>query len=307
MTVYNQYMKIHITNYLGNDAQANKTGITIRQSRERTLGLVLDALCDHWKNIEVVLWNQQPYDPQHRNVRVIDTLPQPVAGARNEILRTFYASDDDWCAIFDNDIGVYHDDKDRLDTNEFINDPKAVLDQLTGRVAAFAPFHPQHTPYDVLRSRGRWNWDVTNHWLLLPTLHLNAMVFHSNYKKIYGQEFYYDETLDILEDCDFAIQLWRAGLFVGKLQNVFMKEYSNKSTIFKTEPTFTPYKNRGPKAKEGKWDWDDKNDRNLRMQQAKEILEHKYQSQFQDFYPRAETVRLTKQHSRLSELFEVCP
>lgn len=291
-------MKIHITNYLGTDAQANKTGTTIRQSRERTLGLVLTALTSHWRNIEVVLWNQQPYQPQHRNVRVIDTLSQPVAGARNEILRTFYASDDDWCAIFDNDIGVYHDDKDRLDTNDFIIDPTALLDQLTGCVSAFAPFHPQHTPYDAIRAGGRWNWDVTNNWLFLPTINLNGMVFHSNYKKIYGREFYYDETLDILEDTDFAIQLWRAGLFVGKLQNVFMKEYSNKSTIFKTAPKVMTHN--------GKIDWDDGDDRMTRMSMAKQQLEQKYQCKFQDFYPKSDAVRIVKHHSRLSELFEEC-
>lgn len=289
-------MNIHITNYLGTAAQANKSGTTIRQSRERTLGLVLTALCDHWRNIEVVLWNQQPYEPPYRNVRVIDTLPQPVAGARNEILRTFYASDDDWCAIFDNDIGVYHDDKDRLDTNLFISNPLSVLDQLIGRVAAFAPFHPQHTPYDAIRTGGKWNCDVTNNWLFMPTIMLNGMVFHSNYRKIYGREFYYDETLDILEDSDFAIQLWRAGLFVGKLQNVFMKEYSNKSTIFKTQPRVMPHS--------GKIDWDDGDDRNQRMRLAKQRLELKYHCEFQDLYPKSQAVRFIKQHSRFRELFQ---
>jgi hypothetical protein len=297
-------MKIHITNYLGNDAQANKLGTTIRQSRERTLGLVLDALNNHWREVEVVLWNQQPYQPKHRSVRVVDTLPQPVASARNEILRNFYASDNDWCAIFDNDIGVYHDGKDRLDTNEFIANPQKILDQLTGKVAAFAPFFPQQTPYDAIKSGNKWSNDVLTNWLFLPTIHLNGLVFHSNYRKLYGQEFWYDETLDIMEDMDFAIQLWRAGLFVGKLQNVFMKEYSNKSTIFKTEPTFMPYKNRGPRAKEGKMDWDDKNDRNARMEQVRTQLAQKYKSNWKDLYPQADAVRLLKPDSQFAQLFE---
>lgn len=298
-------MKIHITNYLGNSSQANKTGTTIRQSRERSLGQVLEALTTYWQEVEVVLWNQQPYQPKQGNVSVIDTITQPVASARNEILRNFYASDDDWCAIFDNDIGVYHDDKDRLDTNEFIANPQILLRQLTGKVAAWAPFHPQHTPYDAIREKnGKWNADVLNHWLFLPTIHLNGLVFHSNYPKIYGKEFYYDQTLDIMEDSDFAIQLWRAGLFVGKLQNVFMKEYSNKSTIFKTEPTFTPYKNRGPKAKEGKYDWDDKTDRNQRMEQAKLQLEKKYSMSWLNLYPKSQPVRISKANSPFSKLFE---
>lgn len=299
-------MKIHITNYLGNDNQANKSGTTIRQSRERTLGLVLDAINNYWQGVEVVLWNQQPYQPKQLDaVRVIDTFPQPVASARNEILRNFYASNDDWCAIFDNDIGVYHDDKDRLDTNEFINNPSKLLNQLTGKIAAFAPFHPQHTPYDAIREKnGKWNADVINSWLFLPTIHLNGLVFHSNYKKIYGKEFYYDETLDIMDDLDFAIQLWRAELFVGKLQNVFMKEYSNKSTIFKTEPTFTPYKNRGPRAQEGKWDWDDRQDRNNRMEKARQVLEKKYGCNWTEFYPKTSPIRVIKSSSQFAKLFE---
>jgi hypothetical protein len=288
-------MKIHITNYLGNDAQANKTGTTIRQSRERTLGLVLNALNDHWQGVEVVLWNQQPYQPKHRNVRVIDTLPQPVASARNEILRNFYASDDDWCAIFDNDIGVYHDGKDRLDTNEFIANPQKILNQLTGKVAAFAPFFPQQTPYNAIRNGNKWSSDVSNNWVFQSTIHLNGLVFHSNYKKLFNQEFYYDETLDIMDDLDFAIQLWRAGLFVGKLQNVFMKEYSNKSTIFKTEPTF---------VKGGKMDWDDCQDRNQRMSLAKKTIENKYSCSWDDLYPETSAHRLVKSTSKFAQLFE---
>jgi hypothetical protein len=297
-------MKIHITNYLGSDAQANKLGTTIRQSRERTLGLVLDALNNHWQGVEVVLWNQQPYQPKHSHVCVIDTIAQPVASARNEILRNFYASDDDWCAIFDNDIGVYHDDKDRLDTNEFIANPKAILDQLTGKVASFALFFPQQTPYDAIKSGNKWSNDVLSNWLFLPTIHLNGLVFHSNYPKLYGQEFYYDQTLDIMDDLDFAIQLWRAGLFVGKLQNVFMKEYSNKSTIFKTEPTFMPYKNRGARAKEGKMDWDDKQDRNQRMALAKKVIEQKYSCSWEELYPKTSSFRLVKPTSKFAQLFE---
>lgn len=297
-------MKIHITNYLGNDAQATKTGTTIRQSRERSLEQVLDALTTHWQGVEVVLWNQQPYKPKQENITVIDTDQKLVAAARNEILRNFYASDDDWCAIFDNDIGVYHDDKDRLDTNEFIVNPDKILDQLTGRVAAFAPFQPQHTPYDAIKTGGKWNNDVMNNWVFLPTILLTGLVFHSNYRKLFNQEFYYDETLDIMEDMDFAIQLQRAGLFVGKLQNVFMKEYGNKSTIFKTEPTFVPYKNRGPKAKEGKMDWDDKNDRNARMEQARQQLVEKYSCSWEHLYPKNTAFRLVKPTSKFAQLFQ---
>ena len=297
-------MKLHITNYLGNDAQANKSGTTIRQSRERTLGLVLDALNNHWREVEVVLWNQQPYQPKHRNVRVIDTLPQPVASARNEILRNFYASDDNWCAILDNDIGVYHDNKDRLDTNEFIRNPSALLDQITGKVSAFSLFFPQQSPYDTIKQGTKWSLDVQNNWVFQPTIQLNALVFHSNYPKIFGQEFWYDETLDIMDDLDFAIQLQRAGLFVGKLQNVFMKEYSNKSTIFKTEPTFIAYKNRGPKVKEGKMDWDDKTDRNARMEMARQQIAKKYSCQWDDFYTQSSPYRVSKSNSTFSKLFQ---
>jgi len=298
-------IKIHITNYLGDNSQANKTGTTIRQSRERTLGLVLDAIITYWQEVEVVLWNQQPYQPKQGNVRVIDTLPQPVASARNEILSNFFATNDDWCAIFDNDIGVYHDDKDRLDTKEFIAKPLALLKELTGKVGAFAPFHPQHTPYDCLRSGNDWNNDVKNNWVFLPTIQLNGLVFHSNYKKIFGKELYYDTKLDIMDDLDFAIQLWREGIFVGKLQNVFMKEYSNKSTIFRTEPTFTPYKNRGPKAKEGKWDWDDRQDRNKRMKQAQQSICEKYQCSWEEFYPTADPIRVIKTTAPFLRLFEI--
>jgi len=298
-------VKIHITNYLGDNRQANKTGTTIRQSRERTLGLVLDALTTYWQEVEVVLWNQQPYQPKQGNVRVIDTLPQPVAAARNEILSNFYETNEDWCAIFDNDIGVYHDDKDRLDTKEFIANPLALLEQLTGKVGAFAPFHPQHTPYDCLRSGGDWNSDVKNNWVFLPTIQLNGLVFHSNYKKIFGKELYYDTNLDIMDDLDFAIQLWREGIFVGKLQNVFMKEFSNKSTIFKTEPTFMPYKNRGLKAKEGKWDWDDRQDRNQRMQEARKRICEKYQCYWEEFYPTADPIRVIKATAPFLRLFEI--
>jgi hypothetical protein len=289
-------MKIHITNYLGDQSQANKTGTTIRQSRERTLGLVLTALNDHWQGIEVVLWNQQPYEPKHRNVRVIDTLPQPVAGARNGILGNFYASDDDWCAILDNDIGVYHDDKDRLDTRTFIDHPQRLLDQLTGRVAAFSPFHPQHTPYAALKDQsGTWNQMVKNNWLFQPTINLNGMVFHSNYPKIWGREFYYDETIDVLEDCDFACQLWKQGLFVGKLQNVFMKEYSNKSTIFLTQPRIMPHN--------GRIDWDDGDDRTARMKAARQQLEQKY-GVLSDLYRGRDAVKIPKPRAHLDRLFD---
>ena len=290
-------MKIHITNYLGNDAQANKSGTTIRQSRERTLGLVLDALTNHWRGVEVVLWNQQPYQPKLRNVRVIDTLPQPVASARNEILRNFYASDDDWCAIFDNDIGVYHDNKDRLDTNEFIDNPKKILDQLTGKVAAFALFFPRQTPYDAIKSGGKWTNDVLTNWVFESTINLNGLVFHSNYKKLFGKEFWYDEALDVWEDVDFAIQLQQAGLFVGKLQNVFMKEYSNKSTIFKVQPTIMTHNN--------KMDWDDRDDRNSRGSKSKQAIEKKWNMSWGNILSqKLDDFRLTKPTSKFAQLFE---
>lgn len=289
---------------MGDDSQANKTGITIRQSRERTLGLVLDALSEHWQAIDIVLWNQQPYQAKNTNIHIIETEPKPVAQARNQILKDFYASEDDWCAIFDNDIGVYHDDKDRLDTNEFISNPNKILSQLTGKVAAFAPFFPQQTTYEAIKEGKQWSYDVRTNWLFQPTIHLNGLVFHSNYKKIFGKEFFYDETLDIMDDLDFAIQLWRAGLFVGKLQNVFMKEYSNKSTIFKTQPTYTPYKNRGPKAQPGKWDWDDRFDRNARMELAKARLAEKYNTSWEKLYPNTKAFRLIKENSQFAQLFD---
>jgi hypothetical protein len=291
-------MKIHITNNLGSNAQANKSGTTIRQSRERSLEQVLDALNDHWQGVEVVLWNQQPYQPKHRNVRVIDTLPQPVAAARNEILRNFYASDDDWCAIFDNDSGAYHDDKDRLDSNEFIADPSKLLNQLTGKVAAFSPFDPVLTPYTTLQDKkAQWLSDYKNNWVFKNSLMFRCQHWHSNYRKIYNKEFYYDESLDVWEDVDFAIQLQQAGLFVGKLQNYFMKEYSNKSTIFKVQPTIMTHN--------GKMDWDDRDDRNGRGENSKRAIEKKWSKSWEDILKqKSSDFRLVKPNSKFAQLFE---
>jgi hypothetical protein len=306
-------LKIHIVNYLGDDSQANKTGTTIKQSRTRVLDLLLIDLLTYWDNCEIIVWNQQPYTPPvelsihllNNKLQFRTTHHQSVSQARNEILSEFYNTNDDWCAIIDNDIGVYHDDKDRLDTNTFINNPMKILNQITGQVAAFSLFSPNVSPYSLLKNRQGWLPILKDNWQFTNTLNLNALVFHSNYPKLFDiKELYYDENIDVLEDVDFACQLWTNDLFVGKLQNVFMREYSNKSSIFKTEPTFTPYKNRGPRAQEGKWDWDDRQDRNIRYSDSKEYLKDKWGIDYNKLHRSKSDILVAKPNSHFNELFD---
>ena len=299
-------INIHIVNYLGDGSQANKTGTTIVESRTRVLDLLLYDLLHYWDNCKIVVWNQQPYDPPsslaifllNNKLEFKTTQRQTVSQARNEILSTFYNSDEDWCAIIDNDIGVYHDDKDRLDTNQFIKNPKLLLDQITGQVAAYSFFSPNVSPYATLKDRkGNWTQAVRDNWLFKSTLNLNAFVFHSNYPKLYGtEELYYDEDIDVLEDVDFACQLSTNDLFVGKLQNVFMREYSNKSIIFKTEPTRTS---------QGKLDWTDSQDRNARYTTSKEYLKDKWGQDYSKFHLKNKSITIPKDTSKFSQLFDI--
>jgi hypothetical protein len=99
-----------------------------------------------------------------------------------------------------------------------------------------------------------------------------------------------------MEDMDFALQLWRAGLFVGKLQNVFMKEYSNKSTIFRVQPTIMTHNN--------KLDWDDRDDRNSRGAQSKRAIETKWNMTWENILSqKSNDFRLVKPDSQFARLF----
>ena len=60
-----------------------------------------------------------------------------------------------------------------------------------------------------------------------------AIVFHQNTKKKYNKEFFYNESLEGLEDWVWAMDQIQAGFTPGQLTNIIYREISKKSVLFK--------------------------------------------------------------------------
>lgn len=268
-------MWINIINYLGTHTQANKQGTTIREKREDVVRRQLEDLRDYWKNIQVRVWTQHDDWTPPTWIHDHRVIPQQSpAQARNLVLKELYASNDDWCGIWDNDATLYlHDDKDRLDTPYITQYPDDFTDGVTGRIAHWVPYNAQQSPYKCLQrspTDNRWRQIYLENIRYVPTKHpKGTMQFITNCQKIYGQSIYHDESLAVLEDLDFGVRLVKAGLKIAVCENIFLREIPNKSTIFLTKPTLTPYKNPGAKASEGKWDWTSSQDRLDKYAEAK--------------------------------------
>ena len=71
-----------------------------------------------------------------------------------------------------------------------------------------------------------------NNWVFERFPKTAALFFHQNTKKKFNKEFFFNESLDGLEDWPWAWDQIQAGFAVGQLTNIIYKEISKRSVLF---------------------------------------------------------------------------
>lgn len=231
-------ININIVNYLGNEAE-DKVRFDKRKS---ALVKQLEYFKDK-PNINVVVWDQCNCTDLHTQydwVKWLDTPRGNLCVSRNRILKDFYASDDDWMVMTDNDLSIYdYSHEQHLDGEIIFEKLPGLLQQITGKIASFHINNPRST--DVCQSRykvdGKWDPLLIDNWVFANCIKYGGMIFTSNTRKHFGKEYYNWDDLESHEDWEWRSQMAVDGLVTARLCNLFLKEFSSGdySTIFKQE------------------------------------------------------------------------
>lgn len=175
---------------------------------------------------------------------------KPAVG-RNRILKKFYESDEDWIAMSDDDI-ILVDEKEFKEHGSIkalvgeVDYPKLnYRNFLTNNEKLF---NNEDLPITFSFGRsvnlaGRWNMvslakqynesDLfNNNWVFERFPKTAAIVFHQNTKKKYNKEFFYNESLEGLEDWVWAMDQIEAGYTPAQLTNICYSECSTKSVLY---------------------------------------------------------------------------
>lgn len=153
------------------------------------------------------------------------------ANARNELLKMFYNSNEDYMYLLDDDI-VFYDYYNILEFfKELHNIPNKylVLDVILSRLAQRQPF--KKDIYEQPLNLSKWIF-IDN-----QSMHSNSSILLKNFKKYYDKEIYY-QNLDVNkleghEDMDFNCKLRLANIKMHTLQTFITTAYNyDDSSIY---------------------------------------------------------------------------
>lgn len=255
-------MWINIIDYRGDDTVINTRNETLFEYRTRYFFKIQEDFY-HWKKhghkfrCFTQHQNRNPIIDDYNEFDDVIQIPRGnAASSRNQVL-DYYAKGE-WIGIWDNDASVYFD---KLDTKNFIKDLDAICQEADSLgISSFVPFNAQQAPYP--KNPKRWKPKLEQ-----KTTQLWCKV----------ADWRFDQSLECLEDLEFACRLSQQGYKFAQTELCSLKEYVNgKSTIFQVNNYHQAYKNPGAKANpKGLLQWDAQLDRNDKYSQAKTQIETK--------------------------------
>jgi hypothetical protein len=152
--------------------------------REIRVNLVIKAYSQLFENV-VILWMNKSLPPYYNNVCYINSPKVSAPKARNILLDIFYNSTQEYCILSDDDTLV-------LDLS---------IVAIKGDCVSFVNDKYIHN---------------TNAYFIS-----SAILKLKNFKLKYNKVFYFDETLEIAQDLDFGLQLYK--------QDIYGVRYTTKS------------------------------------------------------------------------------
>jgi len=255
-------MWINIIDYRGDDTIINTRNETLFNYRTRYLFRIQEDFY-HWKKhghkFRCFTQHDNRNDIINDYSEFNDVVKIPrgnAASSRNLVLD--YYSKDEWIGIWDNDASVYFD---KLDTKNFIRDLDAICQEAEQlAISSFVPFNAQQAPYPLKPKRWKPKLEqkTTQLWCCVD-------------------DWRFDDTLECLEDLEFACRLALQGKKFAQTELCSLKEYVNgKSTIFVVNEHHKAYKKPGPGANpNGLKQWDAQLDRVEKYDRAKQQIETK--------------------------------
>lgn len=152
------------------------------------------------------------------NVHVEYNDGQLPAYGRNRILQKFYASNEPWLCMIDDDITL---DETRGDYAEFLSDPVSVLSKTPEHISSVHALNNIHIRVDYTYKDPIYK----THWRFERDFNMSKIVFH----KRTGNEWYQRTDIPALEDYDWAFQQLKDGYVCSRLNNIVLKEMGTTS------------------------------------------------------------------------------
>ena len=258
-------MWINIIDYRGDETVINTRGDSLFQYRTKYFLKQQDDF-HHWKKAGHKFRcftqhkNRNPLFDDYADYDDVVKIPRGNAAfSRNNVLN-FYPKEE-WIGIWDNDASLYFD---KLESYKFIVELEQVCSQAQAQgIVSFIPFNAQQSPYPK---------NPKPCWTFKPKLDQKGTMLFLQVK-----DWRFDESMDALEDLEFACSLINQGYKFAQCEQVSLKEYVNgKSTIFVVNEHHKAYKKPGPKASpNGLKQWDAQIDRIEKYKKNIEYIESK--------------------------------
>jgi hypothetical protein len=251
---------INVIDYRGDDTVINTRGDSLFNYRT-VYFLRQQADFHHWKTAgHKFRCFTQHNDNNFPEFDDVVKIPRGNAAmSRNQVLD--YYPQGTWIGIWDNDATLYFD---KLESRRFIQELDAVCQQAKSQdITAFVPFNAQQSPYPI---------NPKPAWAFKPKLEQKGtMIF------LEVGDWRFDESMDALEDLEFACRLSLQGHKFAQCEQVSLKEYVNgKSTIFQINEHHKAYKKPGPGASpNGLKQWDAQIDRTEKYKKNMDYIESK--------------------------------
>ena len=159
----------------------------------------------------------------------VDHTPFPCWG-RNECLKRFYASNDEWCCIVDDDCTIHLNTGNvlgkfpiHLEAEYFLNNMEEILNKLPKDVALISPMNGVRVATNIEQAEDV----VHNNWCFRRAWDLGKIVFVRNMRKHMRKEFYQRTDLPYAEDAEWVYQHIKAGFWTGNIRNIVVRELGN--------------------------------------------------------------------------------
>ena len=162
--------------------------------REQRFNLIIKSYQKLFKQV-IVLWMNTSTPPYYNNVLYIKSYRLSAPEARNKLLKLFYNSLEEECILSDDDTLV-------LDLS--------ILD-IKGDCVSYVNDKYIHN--------------------LSPYYISSAILKLSNFKLKYNQEFYFDKNLEIGEDLDFGLQLFKKNIYGYRYSTLSVNIYKGTSVL----------------------------------------------------------------------------
>lgn len=207
-------MRIGIISYLPHNEK--------REGRKREIAKAYEKLMEVVpKDCQVYVvsqcYDEEDYKPGINYIKFDEGIGP--SRARNELLKAFYASDDDYMLYIDDDCFIYDRYNVKNLLREIHTNPSKfkMVDVFCGIHGRFSPFTKENEQLDL---------DHFYHFKQMPFQTTGELRILKNLRKYNKEEIYYDETIKTGEDLDLRIRLeGRNDIFCYCCNNVIQGAY----------------------------------------------------------------------------------